>query len=276
MCIRDSNLDSENNEIFAASFGGFERNENSNTSARKINLVEEIPVKVIKEANRKVDSTNNQNDSKKNTKEIQFRKESSISKTEKKTPKKFFNKKPKKIKPFNLNSENPEDWKQIRGIGDGFSIRIIKYQSWLGGFHSADQLKEVYGLTDSLIQVITPYLQNTQNFKKIKVNEADVKAFGKHPYLEWKEANLIIKYRKHHYPLTPETFNQMIGISPETKRKISPYLDFSIESNIENTENQKSSMEVTENKNVNVEQFDSLKVNNPKDLKIVKTHLIPI
>ena len=101
----------------------------------------------------------------------------------------------------------------------------------MGGFYSVNQLTEVYGLSDSLVQVIIPHLQNTQNFKKIKINEADVKAFGKHPYLEWKDANLIIKYRKHNYPITKDSFKTMMGISKETKTKVLPYLDFSLKEN---------------------------------------------
>jgi len=136
--------------------------------------------------------------------------------------------KPKKIKAFSLNSQNPEDWKQIKGIGDGYSSRIIKYQKWLGGFHSVQQLNEVYGLTDSLVQVMKPHLTVTSEIKKIKINEADSKTLGRHPYVEWKEADIILRYRKHHFPINKESFLALEGVSEKTKEKILPYLDFQV------------------------------------------------
>lgn len=141
--------------------------------------------------------------------------------------------KPKPVEAFSLNSENPEDWKQINGIGEGYSARIIKYKKWLGGFHSVDQLTEVYGLTDSLVQVMTPHLIVSKNIQKIKINYADSQVLGRHPYVEWKEADIIVKYRKHHFPITRESFSVLKGISAQTKRRIIPYLDFDTEDNLD-------------------------------------------
>ncbi len=178
------------------------------------------------------------------------KKRSSFSK--KKAYKKVFPTKTNNIKSFNLNSSDPEDWKQIKGIGDGYSSRIIKYQKWLGGFYSVHQLKEVYGLKDSLVQEMIPYIVNTQNYRKIKINFAESKELGSHPYLSWKEANIIVKYRKHHFPLTKDSFKLMMGVSKETKSKILPYLDFTPleepslieENNVQVLENQQDTTSV--------------------------------
>ena len=144
--------------------------------------------------------------------------------------------KPKPVEAFSLNSENPEDWKQINGIGEGYSARIIKYKKWLGGFHSVDQLAEVYGLTDSLVQVMTPHLIVSKNIQKIKINYADSQVLGRHPYVEWKEADIIVKYRKHHFPITRESFSVLKGISDQTKTRMIPYLDFDTEDNLDQEE----------------------------------------
>jgi DNA uptake protein ComE-like DNA-binding protein len=153
--------------------------------------------------------------------------------------------KPKVIKAFSLNSQDPEEWKQIKGIGDGFSSRIIKYQNWLGGFHSPNQLNEVYGLEDSLVQVIIPYLENRNDFRKMKINYAEAKELGKHPYIEWKEANIIVKYRKHHFPITKDSFMNLVGVSEETKIKVMPYIDFSLKNeNITNTDENENEADI--------------------------------
>lgn len=228
--IHLAELESDNTELYAASFSNSSLNFSNNSRDYKKESTSEIPVKKIQ----KVESPTLELEHSENS--LKIEKSMNPIKAEKqkkifpkvKSFKKKFNKKPSKIKPFNLNSQDPEEWKQIRGIGDGFSSRIIKYQNWLGGFYSVNQLNEVYGLSDSMVQVIIPHLQNTQNFKKIAVNTADVKAFGKHPYLEWKDANNIIKYRKHNFPITKDSFKMMMGLSKETKTKILPYLDFSV------------------------------------------------
>ena len=67
--------------------------------------------------------------------------------------------KKKKVDPISINSKEMEEWKSLRGIGPKYAERILKYQQWLGGFHAKSQLKEVYGITDSLFQEIEPFLQ---------------------------------------------------------------------------------------------------------------------
>lgn len=141
----------------------------------------------------------------------------------------FKKSKKKPVKAFDLNSQNVEDWKQINGIGDGYANRIIKYQNWLGGFHSAEQLAEVYGLEDSIIVKITPHLVNAQNFVRIDINHVEAKELGSHPYIDWKEADILVKFRKHNFPITEDSFSSLIGLSTETKTKLLPYLDFEVE-----------------------------------------------
>ncbi|MEO8710861.1 MAG: helix-hairpin-helix domain-containing protein [Parafilimonas sp.] len=61
-------------------------------------------------------------------------------------------------KRINVNAATAEDWKAFPGIGDAISNRIIKFRTSIGGFKSIDQVGKTYGLSDSVFQLIKPYL----------------------------------------------------------------------------------------------------------------------
>jgi competence protein ComEA len=64
----------------------------------------------------------------------------------------------KKLSVININSATAEDFKSLPGIGDVLSNRIIKFRNTMGGFKSVDDVKKTYGLSDSVFQIIRPYL----------------------------------------------------------------------------------------------------------------------
>jgi competence ComEA-like helix-hairpin-helix protein len=64
----------------------------------------------------------------------------------------------KKLSVININAATADDFKNLPGIGDVLSNRIIKYRNAMGGFKSVDDVKKTYGLSDSVFQIIKPYL----------------------------------------------------------------------------------------------------------------------
>ncbi|SFP64138.1 ComEA family DNA-binding protein [Parafilimonas terrae] len=62
------------------------------------------------------------------------------------------------LKKTEINSASVEDWKAFPGIGDVLANRIVKFRTSMGGFKSVDQVAKTYGLSDSVFQVIKPYL----------------------------------------------------------------------------------------------------------------------
>ncbi|KAB1062705.1 helix-hairpin-helix domain-containing protein [Salibacter halophilus] len=99
---------------------------------------------------------------------------------------------------FELNTCNAEELQEIYGIGPAYSGRIINYRDLLGGYLSVGQLKEVYGINDSLYSQIAPYftVTNRDSIKKININEADAYEIGKHPYITNYLAIQIETYRR--------------------------------------------------------------------------------
>ena len=84
----------------------------------------------------------------------------------------------------------------LKGIGPGFTKRIIKYRTMLGGFHSIDQLKEVYGMNDSLFVLLSSQVKLDANvLSKIPINAIDFNSLRKHPYFNFQSAQAIVNFR---------------------------------------------------------------------------------
>jgi DNA uptake protein ComE-like DNA-binding protein len=133
-----------------------------------------------------------------------------------------------KRKLLNLNSCDSVSLEALPGIGPVLSARILKYRNILGGYVSADQLKEVYGLPEETYNMISSRIfADSLSVKKIRINEADYKELIRHPYFKRNEVSSILKYRELKgkiADITVMTENNLI--SPETCRKIRAYLDF--------------------------------------------------
>jgi len=58
-----------------------------------------------------------------------------------------------------LNKADSAELVKLRGIGPVLAKRIIRYRTSLGGkFHSVEELRNVYGLSEETFQSIKPYL----------------------------------------------------------------------------------------------------------------------
>lgn len=133
------------------------------------------------------------------------------------------------IKKVDLNNCDKEDLKAVPGIGPVFAGRILKFKEILGGYSEIDQLKNVYGITDSTYQIIKDYMELKTPPSQIMINVADKDVLGQHYMIGYKNAKLIISYRVQHGPfVNAEDFNKLMGLTMEEKQKIIPYLDFQL------------------------------------------------
>lgn len=125
-----------------------------------------------------------------------------------------------------LNSANAEQLMSLRGIGAGYSKRILAFRNALGGFFSVEQLKEVYGFPDSTYrQLKGQFTVDASLLRKINLNIADESSLGRHPYIGRKLAANIIKLRADTGPFSDlEQLRQVPLINEEKYRKIAPYL----------------------------------------------------
>ncbi|MEM7105527.1 MAG: helix-hairpin-helix domain-containing protein [Bacteroidota bacterium] len=125
-----------------------------------------------------------------------------------------------------INQATVEEWQRLYGVGPAFANRIVKFRDALGGFFSIEQISEVYGLPDSTFESIKPQLIIEEKHKVIlDLNTADLMSLKKHPYLRWKQANAIIKYREQHGAFVAVDDIRKIGAIDEgTFDKVAPYL----------------------------------------------------
>lgn len=102
----------------------------------------------------------------------------------------------KEIVLVELNSAKKEDLVKIKGIGDYTAGNILKYKEQIGGFHSTQQLKEVYGISPENYELIKPQIEiNSSNITTINVNVLSISDLKKHPYISWSIAKAIIDQR---------------------------------------------------------------------------------
>jgi len=130
---------------------------------------------------------------------------------------------------FELNQADTATLKKIKGIGEKLSQKIVNYREKLGGFVRMDQLSEVYGLEEVVINELKKfaYLKDAYLIRKININLAGLEELGKHPYIGYKLAKQIVNYRKAQGSIeNEEAFLKIEGISPDIFQKIKPYLIF--------------------------------------------------
>jgi DNA uptake protein ComE-like DNA-binding protein len=129
---------------------------------------------------------------------------------------------------IDVNSANADGFKKLYGIGEKLSVRIVKFRDKLGGFVSVHQLKEVYGVSDSLFDSFETRLEmNEKSLKKIKINSWSELELKMHPYIDWKKAKLIFNYRKDWSRIAD--WNILLRekiLSKEDKEKLEPYIEF--------------------------------------------------
>lgn len=129
--------------------------------------------------------------------------------------------------PVEINSADSLSIVFLKGIGPGFTKRIIKYRTMLGGFHSINQLKEVYGMTDSVFVLLSSQTKlDANNITRLPINAIDFNSLRRHPYFNFQLAQAVINYRNKHGKLTREDIVGLGVFSEEKLKLILPYLSY--------------------------------------------------
>jgi len=134
--------------------------------------------------------------------------------------------KPKKPAVIELNTADSSDLVSVNGIGPAFAKRILDYRERLGGFHSIDQLTEVFGIDAEKFGAIKNSVKADSSYiRKINVNTAGISDFKKLPYISPGVAAALVNYRKSHgnYKSVGE-IRGCVLVTADLYRKISPYL----------------------------------------------------
>lgn len=129
------------------------------------------------------------------------------------------------ISSININLASADELTAIKGIGPVLSQRIVKYRALLGGFHRHDQLFEIYGLEEELINNMKNFIHVDSILTKININHSEIKRLSSHPYIDYALARSISNYRKVHGPYQHiEDLKQIKIIDDSLFQKLSPYI----------------------------------------------------
>lgn len=132
--------------------------------------------------------------------------------------------KKKRTQKVNLNSADTTALKELQGIGSTLASRIVRYRKNIGGFHSVNQLLEVYGVEQEVINKNLEFLSINTEIKKLNINTIEKEELSKHYYFDYKLSKLIINYRKQHGPYnTVEELKKIIFVTDSIYSKIEPY-----------------------------------------------------
>ena len=151
----------------------------------------------------------------------------------------YYQKDTSRLKPFSkrqnylvekveLNRCDTADITRIPQFGSKRAQKIIEYRERLGGFHSLEQLHEIYTLQNVDISYCEKYFTVNPSFvKKIKVNKMSYKELKEHPYFDAYLAKTVVNYREKNGKIrNPAEFQKITHAYQELMDKLSPYLSF--------------------------------------------------
>jgi competence protein ComEA len=135
--------------------------------------------------------------------------------------------KPFQPKVIDINKGDTSDFIALPGVGSKLATRIIHFREKLGGFYSVNQVRETFGLVDSVFENIKPFLEVREfEVKKININTATLDELKAHPYLRYSIAKAIIAYRNEHGTFgNVEEIKRILPVTEEVYKKLVPYLE---------------------------------------------------
>ena len=102
-----------------------------------------------------------------------------------------------KVSEFDLNSCSAQQLRQVNGVGQVLSKRILDLRYKLGGFAHMDELYAVYGLSDEVISRIreVSFLSKPRIMTHMNINEVSASDISTIPGISYEEARAIWQYR---------------------------------------------------------------------------------
>ncbi|HRN91471.1 MAG TPA: helix-hairpin-helix domain-containing protein [Ferruginibacter sp.] len=130
--------------------------------------------------------------------------------------------------PVDINLADSALFESLPGIGPVLAKRIVVFRTKLGGFHEVQQVGETFGLADSTFRKIQPRLvRGKETVKQININTAAEEMLRAHPYIGYKKAAAIIRYRKEHGEYSSWVdLEKLVILTPSDIQKLRPYLVF--------------------------------------------------
>ena len=129
---------------------------------------------------------------------------------------------------LNLNSADTSELKALKGIGSYYANKIVDHRAELGGYHSFDQLLEIWKMRPETVKMLVENcVLDSTSVKRIPINSVDQEKLKRHPYFDWNLANAVVSYRVQHGRFNSWSDLRRIKLfDEETELKLKPYIGF--------------------------------------------------
>ncbi|MBL4670172.1 MAG: helix-hairpin-helix domain-containing protein [Flavobacteriales bacterium] len=131
-------------------------------------------------------------------------------------------------KKVDINAATVKELTNLKGINsEKYAAIIIKHRDKIGGFTSKEQLKEVWSMTNETYNgFISQVIIGDYEPSQVNINSSSASQLQNHPYINWKTAKAIFKYRKANGNYKKvEEIKKIHLINKKTYLKILPYLE---------------------------------------------------
>ena len=127
---------------------------------------------------------------------------------------------------IDINKADTTAFISLPFIGSKLAARIVLFRMKLGGFYTREQLTEVYGIQDSVYQVIKNFLTcDAGDIEKLNINSLDEERLKQHPYIRWKYASALCAFRRQHGNFDSlDQLGSIKNIDSASLRRMLPYL----------------------------------------------------
>lgn len=127
-----------------------------------------------------------------------------------------------KPKPFNLNTITQTELEALN-VRSYIAERLVKFRESLGGFYSTNQLKDVYGIKEFELKILSSgYIEQNEIATK-NWSEESFKELLSHPYVDYELCKRLFNLKD---SLKANQFSELDGYLPSTDyNRLDPYFN---------------------------------------------------
>jgi len=133
---------------------------------------------------------------------------------------------PSPLTQMDINITSANNLQIIKGIGNVLPSRIVSFRDALGGFGSIEQIGEVYGLNDTVIDLAKKQFFVAEDFTPMQIDLSNVseEILKKHPYVDYRMVRIISSFSRQHQIRDVNDIKQIKIMTDSLFNKLAPYL----------------------------------------------------
>lgn len=131
------------------------------------------------------------------------------------------------VKKMDINKVTDKDLETIHGIGPFYSRNIVELREKLGGYHTIDQLQNVYGMKPEIVELLGDYVSIQSPPSRFDINEIEFRDLLRMGLLKYEEVKYIFQLKNAQNGIMNENqLRKLKGIPPKKMDALIPYILF--------------------------------------------------